>query len=194
MTIRQESKYLTHWNYFLALERDLGVLSRFVEFSRDNWNTHSIEMARIILASASEVDVLLKALCKRLSPKSNADNINKYRAVIRKELPSIPKFRVMLPRYGLNLTPWSNWNSSKVPDWWTAYNKVKHRRDAEFRRANLHNTLNAAAALYVVNLYFYPEQAENAALIPMPSLFRPSRDHFNGVTMNDVEFGIAYKL
>jgi len=194
MTILQGGKYLTHWNYFLALERDLEVLSRFVEFSQDNWRAYSIEMARIILASASEVDVLLKALCKKVSPKSNADNINRYGVAITKGFPDLPMFEVMLPRWGLNLTPWSNWKSGKVPDWWTAYNKVKHRRDAEFHRANLHNTLNSVAALYVVNLYFYRKQAVSAALIPMQSLFRPGDDHFNGVTMNDVEFGIAYNL
>jgi hypothetical protein len=34
-----------HWNYFLALEKDLETVSRYIEFSRDNLNTYSIELA-----------------------------------------------------------------------------------------------------------------------------------------------------
>ena len=194
MGILQRSKYFTHWNYFLAIERDLEKLSRFVEFSTDNWTTYSLEMARIILASASDIDVLLKALCKRVSPSAKAATINKYMDVINKTFPDIPMFEATLPRWGLNLTPWSNWASNEVPVWWTANNKVKHHRDKQYHRANLHNTLNAVAALYVINLYFYKQEAESAELLPMPSLFRPSNEHFNGTTFNDVEFGINYKL
>ena len=194
MAILQRSKYFTHWNYFLAIERDLEKLSRFVEFSTDNWTTYSLEMARIILAAASDIDVLLKALCKRVSPSAKAATINKYMDVINKTFPDIPMFEATLPRWGLNLTPWSNWASNEVPVWWTANNKVKHHRDKQYHRANLHNTLNAVAALYVINLYFYKQEAESAELLPMPSLFRPSNEHFNGTTFNNVEFGINYKL
>jgi hypothetical protein len=46
-----------HWNYFLALERDLEVVSRYVEFSRPNFQVFSIELAHLLFAAASEVDV-----------------------------------------------------------------------------------------------------------------------------------------
>ena len=103
-------------------------------------------------------------------------------------------FEATLPRWGLNLVPWSKWASNEIPIWWTAYNKVKHHRDKQYYRANLHNTLNAVAALYIINLYFYKQEAESAQLLPMPSLFRPTNEHFGGTTLNDVEFGINYKL
>lgn len=194
MGILQKRNYLSHWNYFLALERDVENLSRFIEFSSDNWEAYSLEMARIILASSSEVDVLLKALCERLSPESKADSINKYKDVVNKLLPDVSLFEVLLPRWGLELIPWLNWQEEDVPIWWTAYNKVKHHRDDEFQRANLHNTLNSVAALYVINLYYYKEEATSASLIPMQGLFRPSAEHFGGSTFNEFEFGINYNL
>jgi hypothetical protein len=40
-----------HWDYFLTLEADLSVVARYIEFSRDNFGTYSIELARIIVES-----------------------------------------------------------------------------------------------------------------------------------------------
>ena len=49
-----------HWNYFLAVEADLIELSRFVEFNPKNYNCFSVEMAKLLMASAGEVDVVLQ--------------------------------------------------------------------------------------------------------------------------------------
>lgn len=194
MAILQTSRYFTHWNYFLALEKDLENLSRFIEFSEDNWTSYSLEMARIILAAAADVDVLLKSLCKRESPSVSAESINSYMNVINDKLPNIPAFEARLPRWGLNLIPWENWSRNAVPDWWTAYNKVKHHRGEHYPKANLHNTINAVAALYIINLYFYKEQAENGELLPSCVLFRPSDEHCRGTSLINFELGIDYEL
>lgn len=189
------SNSLDHWNYFLALEKDLENLSRYVEFCRSNFKCHSLEMARILLAAASEVDIVAKQLCQKLNSGSTADNIHKYRNEIKTVYPNLPNFKVTIPRFGLNLTPWSNWNqNSGVPLWWTAYNKVKHHRDTDFDKANLKNVLNTVSGLFVITLYFYKEKAENAELIPIQSLLRVREENFGGTTFNDVEFGINYKL
>jgi len=189
------SKSLEHWNYFLALEKDLENLSRYVEFCQSNFNCYSIEMARILLASASEVDVIAKQVCKQLNLDSKADKIHQYRNEIKREYPQIPGFKVKIPRYGLTLTPWLNWNKNRfVPIWWTAYNKVKHHRNIDFIKANLENVLNAVSGLFVITLYYYKEQAENAKLIPVQSLLRTSEEHFGEAVFNGVEFGIRYNL
>ena len=185
---------LPHWNYFLAVESDLEILSRYVEFSTDNYKTYSLEMTRIILAAASECDVLAKLLCKKIDSSSKADSIIKYRTVIKKNVPNLPSFEVEIPRWGMKLTPWSNWNGRKSPDWWTANNKIKHDRGNHFHESNLHNVLNSVAALFVLNLYFYPEEAEEGRLLPMPALFRPGEDHFEGTTFDSYEIGINYSL
>ena len=189
------SNSLDHWNYFLALEKDLENLSRYVEFCQSNFECYSLEMARILLAAASEVDIVAKQLCQKLNSGSTADSIHKYRNEIKTVYPNLPNFKVTIPRFGLNLTPWSNWKqNSGVPHWWTAYNKVKHHRDTDFDKASLKNVLNAVSGLFVIILYFYKEKAENAELIPMQSLLRVTEENFTGTTFNDVEFGINYKL
>ncbi len=189
------SNSLDHWNYFLALEKDLENLSRYVEFCQSNFKCYSLEMVRILFAAASEVDVVAKQLCQKLNSGSTADNIHQYRNEIKTVYPNLPNFKVTIPRFGLDLTPWSNFKQNiGVPDWWTAYNKVKHHRDTDFNKASLKNVLNAVSGLFVITLYFYKEKAENAELIPMQSLLRVREENFTGTTFNGVELGINYKL
>lgn len=191
----QTSDSLLHWNFFLSLEKDLETLSRYVEFCDANFECYSLEMARMLFSASSEVDVIAKQLCRKINLTSQADNINQYRDEIVSSYPNIPNFKVTIPRFGLNLTPWEKWKESGgVPIWWVAYNKVKHHRNTDFHRANLKNMLNSVAGLFVITLYFYKEKAENAELIPMQSLFRVTEDNFDSTTFNNIEFGINYKL
>ena len=184
-----------HWNYFLAIERDLEVLSRFIEFDARNFDSFSLEIARILLAAGAEVDVVCKQICRLKNPKSQADKINAYRQEILKHFSKLPKFTVEIPRFGLTLHPWDEWRSAaRAPIWWTAYNKIKHHRHTDYERASLKNGLNAVAALFVATLHLYADQARQGALIPSPQLCRPAQDHFGGSTYNDFEFGINYRL
>ncbi len=56
----------------------------------------------------------------------------------------------------------------------SAYNNVKHHRHTHFAEANLEHALHAVAGLFVLLLYFYPEEAEQGWLSPDPTLFRAS--------------------
>lgn len=146
------TKSKIHWNYFVALEQDLETVSRYIEFNEDNFKVYSIELARLLFAAASEVDVIAKLLCKRFQPMENCDNINDYRRVLLTKLPEISTTEVFIGRYGFSFKPWDNWNqaSNRNPIWWSDYNKVKHQRDAYFSRATLKNALNALGALLIL--------------------------------------------
>ena len=194
MAIKSE-RIEPHWNYLLALDADLAALSRYIDFHRRNFNCFSIEVARVLLASASEVDVVCKQLCRKISPNSGADGIHAYRKEIKAAYPSIPKFKVVLPRFGLTLRPWEEWKKTAgVPLWWTAYNKVKHQRDAHFEKASLKNALNAVAGLFVMVLYLYQDQARLGELIPSPQLLRVDAEHHGGMHGGGYEIGMLYNL
>ncbi len=153
------SSSLIHWNYFLALENDFSLLSRYIEFSKKNFNTYSIELAHLLLASSSEVDVVVKTLCNKINPSRTHRNIVEYRETIRTHLPELIKEKCLVPRFGLELSPWSPWKGKKDrnPIWWRSYNNVKHERDQYFTEANLKHTLNSMAALAIANLYLQKE-------------------------------------
>jgi hypothetical protein len=191
----QSDKILPHWNYLLAIERDLDQLSRYVEFDRSNFDCFSIEIARILLASGAEADVVCKQICKIINRNSKAERVNKYRSEIVPALPLIPDFEVLMPRFGLTLKPWDEWrNVDGVPLWWTAYNKIKHHRDSEYGRANLKNALNAVAGLFVVVLYLYKEKAESGELLPSLQLLRADEKHVEAIINSGYESGVAYAL
>jgi hypothetical protein len=154
MTIKARESLL-HWNYYLALDSDLMNVSRYIEFTGANFATYSIELAHILLASSSEVDVLAKAICHLLKPKRSAASITQYRQIITGSLNDFSHQVVQVPRFALTLQPWSNWADGASPDWWRAYNDVKHHRDEHFPDASLKNALNSLGALLIVNFHFY---------------------------------------
>jgi hypothetical protein len=174
MVIKQSESTL-HWNYFLALEADLERLARFVEFTKDNFETYSIEIARLLQTACSEVDVLAHQLCDHFDSAAHADNIREYRPILRREISILENAQVEVPRYGLTLVPWSNWQQDKTPTWWDAHNDVKHRRDEHFRLANVGHLLNAAAGLLLLTVCFYRQMTALQRLEPPPSLLKPDQ-------------------
>ncbi len=160
MTVHKEKGTLFHYNYLIALEEDLSRVSRYIEFDELNLPTYSIELAHLLLASSSEVDVVLKEMCQTLNPSDEARNINDYRKSIRNEIPQnlFDRFvnqSVLIPRYNLDYIPWEKWEKDQNPDWWQSYNAVKHERNIYFSKANLQNVLNSIGALLIVVFHYY---------------------------------------
>lgn len=147
-----------HWNYYLAIERDFENLSRYIEFTESNNSTFSIELARIIMVSTQEVDVILKKLCKLINSESNPENINHYKEIITNSIPDFSNEIVQIQRFGMTSSPWSKWNSEAHPLWWTANNKIKHQRTEHFEKANLKNAFNALGGLLIATMYYYKNE------------------------------------
>lgn len=144
-----------HWQYFLSLVEDVERLSRFVSLSEENFATSSIECTRLLLAASSEVDVVCRVLCKRVSPNENPGGIVEYGKILLPTYPLIPTIVVSVPRFSLNLRPWAPWTLDCRPDWWQGYNKVKHKRHEYADLGNLGNSLNSVAALCVLVSYLH---------------------------------------
>lgn len=144
-----------HWNYFLAIEKDLENLSRYIEFDESNLKTYSIELTHILFSSSSEVDVVMKQLCNLIDTDTKAENINDYRNIISIHSKEFNNEEVVINRYGLTFRPWLNWKNDKNPDWWRCYNYVKHERNKHYSEANLKNAINAVGALLLTVVYYY---------------------------------------
>ena len=184
-----------HWNFFLALERDVDVLSRYVEFDSRNYDCFSIEIARILVAASGEVDVVAKQICRAADSHSSARDMIDYRRELMRAYPRIPDFRVKMPRFGLDLKPFEQWKRHNgVPLWWKAHDKIKQEKNTQYHRASLKHALNAVAGLFVMVLHLYRDKAEAGELLPSPQLFRPDHAHDNGTTNHGLEIGISYRL
>ncbi|MHC4399884.1 MAG: hypothetical protein ACYTG0_09410 [Planctomycetota bacterium] len=178
-----------HWDYYLALVDDIRRIARFVEITKENYDVYSIELARILLAAGSEVDVVAKLLCHNVAPSATVGNINEYRTSLLGAYPSLPTIRIALRRYGIALVPWQEWADGKNPDWWRSYNNVKHRRNTHFAEASLINTLSATAGLCVLVTYLYHDFFEST-VIKKPLLFLAEEYK----TDSRILFGVNYKL
>ncbi len=190
MITNQKITSNAHWNYFLALDEDVVNLSRYLELNEQNFACYSLELARILFAASSEIDVIAKRICLEITPNLKCDNIDKYRKQIIPKYPQIGQTIIEIPRYGLMLNPWKAWADDANPDWWRAYNDVKHERHIYFNHANLRNALNAVAGLFVLLLYFYPNEANDGLLSPDPKLLRAGHPF----TLDQPHFGPAVTL
>lgn len=161
-----------HLNYFLCIEDDISLLSRWVEIAEPNFQCYSVELARLLMTTSAEVDVLAKHICEGIDPEAKASSINAYQRLMVEAYPKIIESRVTMPRFGVELRPWSNWrNENNPPLWWQGNNKVKHHRTTHFDKATLKNVLNAAAGLLIlILLYHGPKET---SFYPGPKLFQP---------------------
>lgn len=155
-------KYIEYFNYYLELERDFFKTESYVTIDEDNYGTFSIQYNRIYQSVCSEIDCLLKELCRELAPQSKADSINKYCTIIQSKFQYFNIETVYFYKARIELQPWKCWEDKKAPTWWTNYNKVKHHRmeiesaskKPYYKFANQENLLNALAALYIVEQYY----------------------------------------
>jgi hypothetical protein len=168
----EQKPVTSHWNYFLCIEEDISKLSRWIEPSESNFDCYSLEIARLLMTTSAEVDVLARLICKKINHKSKAKGILQYQKELVSEFPNIYRAKVVVPRFGLELTPWHNWLTVETPPiWWQANNRVKHQRSEYFNQATLKNLLNSVAALLLLQILYY--QSKINELHPKTQLFIP---------------------
>jgi len=171
---------------------------RFVDFDISNYKTFSIEYLKLLQATCSEIDVVAKIIAEKFEPsfsKLDNKNIQKWGYVIQNHFNEIQKKKVNFLN-DFYMTPWQNWmyeqyadknghiryrlfKGSETPQWWTAYNKVKHERTSHYQngktnycRANLENLISAMAALFILETIFieYLKKEEELLITLTPSL------------------------
>ena len=155
-------KYKDYFDYYVELENDFFSTESYVTIEEDNFKTFSIKYAKLYLSICSEIDCLLKEICKNLNPNSTASKINQYYPEINSAFENFKLESVFFKKAKIELVPWKEWDESLSPKWWTYYNKVKHQRLEKedetnipyYKYANLENVFNALAALYIVEQYY----------------------------------------
>ena len=139
----QETRVMMHWNYLLLLEEDCMEIFKYIEPCSKNGAVYGPEIAKLLLACGSEVDVVLKELFECVDPvsfwkqkKSGSGfskqlNINDYREFVRDSRESQFKdVSVGMVSNNWQVSPWRSWwyAEPKNPVWWKSYNDVKHNR------------------------------------------------------------------
>ncbi len=194
-----------HWEYYMVLEKDFLEIERYVSFElgdnflytthaanateKGNSECYSNEFIKQYQAICSEIDVILKSICKEINASSTADNRAHYTNEVLSVWTSITNQKVKM--HGIELQPFINWailsgNNIQSPDWWTPYNKVKHQRLSNYKQANLKNTINALAGLYILEQYFVKFIGDRDNDIDVPNDVSKMFEMVNYVTRDTV--------
>lgn len=156
-----------HWSYVLTLVEDFERLGRYVEISAENYDTYSTECTRLLLASCSEIEVVLKLATNQGRNRYLKDCL----VPLQGDADLLRSSEIILSRSGLIIPPWREWLDCKVaPFWWSAYNDVKHDRSNNFWQASLKNCLYAICGLHVATLIYLRRKGIGA--VPAPRLLR----------------------
>lgn len=152
----QASEYLKERRTFIQ-KRFIECL-RYVAVHTENCDTFSYEFASILRDCGSVFGSVLDAMI-RGSAATNKDktDIRDYRSFLKTQDDRVYLYSVHFRRrfpYGLMLPLYSLKNAKKSPQWWEAYNKVKHSEYDEYRFGNLGNASTALASLVVLETAF----------------------------------------
>jgi len=170
-------KELKYWRYFLSIEDDFIKTLRYVDLSNDNYKTYSIEYTRLLISACAEIETMLKLLCKTTGSNCEKYNISKLkRKLYEHEFGLMHEAGVNLSNYEIDeIIPFASWEKDDSkgklvnPEWWKAYNSIKHDRDDRFKEANLENVIYAIAGLFIVEMYYY--EKKKVVPSPKPKLF-----------------------
>lgn len=157
-TTEFKKNYLSH---YCLLEKDFQSTAEFVTIEEDNYNTYSVAFLKLLLTIGSEIDVMLEFLAKLYDPNTKESGFGCSKVVLENE-PDIKSLEIQVRSEGILVHPW---NCSGIPEWWTVYNKIKHKRYESathfdsarkyYQYANLKNVINSLAALLSLELYAY---------------------------------------
>lgn len=165
------------WSYYLNLEEKFINTTKYVEVTKDNYFTYSIEYTSLLLNICSEIDVIFKEICN--FNQSDHKCINDYFKVVTTKFPNIFKEKVTSSFDSIELTPFLGWTNKDNPVWWKNYNNVKHGRSKNFNLGNLENVLNALAGLYILERYLFNDIATNSSKPHEPNIPKLPSKIFN---------------
>lgn len=157
-----------YWKHYIILEEDFIYTHRYVEISKNNFGTFSVEYTKQLQSIGSEFDVICREICKYYGFYDKG-SISDYASIIIPKFINIQNENVIIKsNKSINIKPLGDWiikPKHKSPEWWRAYNKIKHDRANNLKKANLENVLLALASLYLIEMFFIFDIAEKENVV-----------------------------
>ena len=138
--LREQYPRYQHWEKFKILETELSTVSRYINICEHNLKTHSFELSALILRACTDVEIIRKRMTEKKDNGSAATRLFEL-------YPDIRDAEVFLPLWSLTFAPWKSLPDSK-PDWWKAYEDIKHDHSTSTRAGNLEYFLKSLLLLY----------------------------------------------
>lgn len=141
---------------FLNIQRDIQELFRYIEPATANLGTYSYNIQQLLIRICVEIEANFKAIFKdnlfTQKPEKNWNIIDYSRVNVSHHLSG---YKVEYPVWDEEdhlFCPFAEWegNKSISLEWYNAYNKIKHRKEALKEYATLGHLLEAFAGLFVL--------------------------------------------
>ena len=142
-------------NYFYQEERFMQTF-RYVELDMRNSDTFSMEYSSILSDVGRIFSSTMEELYKQIDPKPvEKPNIGHFRPLLLYHVTQINGQLVYVnPLKHTDkyiIFPYSAFNNSNgTPEWWGAYNRIKHGDIHNYKLGNLKNTITALAATFLL--------------------------------------------
>jgi hypothetical protein len=159
---RDYAKNAEHYvRAFVLIQNDLQSIFEYLEPSDECKGAYSYRIHALLMRTCIEIEANFKAILEENNftpPSGRSLNIFDYRKVDATH--HLSSYEVMLPIWNGTppmLKPFEPWKARRgrklyIPrlPWYQAYNKSKHDRQDEFKKANLDNLVMAVAGLLVL--------------------------------------------
>ena len=156
----ERNTFEMYWRYYLSIEKMMNNTSQYVCPSEMNKKTYSDEFIKIILLSCSEIDSILKVICKEnnilLEDRSYNMSVYAKTLLAQKDIKNMaysPECATSSANSGIICYPFKDLDDKKVHaglTWWRDYQKLKHNRLANAELGNLENAAYALTAHYIL--------------------------------------------
>jgi hypothetical protein len=160
-----------YWKYYLLLENEVINTDNYVQIDECNYGTFSLEYFKVMQSLFAEIETMFKLIVGE-----DKGDIGKYRAgILENEHYEKIVNETLTINGNISISPFKGWDSAKL-SWWDNFQSIKHKKDSNFKSANLENTLNMLSALYILNVYyynknFYRETTDASIPLKMSKLF-----------------------
>jgi hypothetical protein len=162
------------WEYYKDLERQFEDFLEYVPYLEGNEETYSFRLANLILSIGAHIDSALKEIAKYSDfPSKYLEMLNPTTKKGKPRKPSIKDYYPISEEYKLTeevvtfkclpdreqLKPfllYQRKTGETCPDWWNAYNKVKHNFNENFKEAKLKTVRDALAGAFLLNVIHEP--------------------------------------
>jgi hypothetical protein len=149
-------------NRYFAIETRVYETFRFVDLAPGNALTFSYEFASLLRDIGSALDSALKVFGRNVTAVRNPtihDHLDFLRQNLHSKSPGEPADLTTISvelasnrtdRFLFPLADTCSGSTTDLPQWWGAYNAVKHQEIEKLEEGNLKNVLNAFAALFAL--------------------------------------------
>lgn len=162
-----------YWNVYKNLERELLQLAEYIHIDDSQMNVYSMKIADLLIRTAVEIEALSKELfslnggtCVRgrdlyfdtdcLKFLDDMWHVEKKQVIIASPY-------IYLSEGARILVPFEKCSQRGKGRWKKAYQSVKHDRTKNLTKGNIKNSIEALAALYLLNIYYRDSTVELGA-------------------------------